>query len=253
MADYIEIKARRGRLFYRPLDNSEPLRDYQTGYPPARYSERRPQHLNRGFSEIVVPIPKTRGAQDQLIRRFLEGLQSCVERLRCARIPCPFTCIKFDFLPEFASRGSPWQRQNSTEMAAAIEGFRRQPARPTPVVGGPISGMLHRPSLAEDVRTASQNSVTSLGSGAVVAGAGEERPIASGNGVSLSIALAEPVLFLQGTDQSEVGNQTTTMLRGSFHLRVSKSAKIKSIFLAFRGRAETEWPEGTHTALLVEI
>lgn len=121
--------------------------------------------------------------------------------------------------------------------------MRRCSARP-PMVGGPISGMIHRPSLAENVRTASRDSVASTHSATGMSGVGEEKPIASGSGVSLTITLAEPVLFLQGFDQSELGNQTTTMLRGSFHLRVSKSAKIKTISLAFRGRAETEWPEG---------
>ncbi|KAG8530481.1 uncharacterized protein KY384_004984 [Bacidia gigantensis] len=72
----------------------------------------------------------------------------------------------------------------------------------------------------------------------------DEKPIAAGNGVSLSISLAEPVLFLQGFDPSELANQTTSMLRGSFQLRVSKTAKIKTVSLSFRGRAETEWPEG---------
>lgn len=126
---------------------------------------------------------------------------------------------------------------------AAVD-TRRGSARPSSIVGGPISGMVHRPSLVEDVRTASQISLASTNNTGGIPELGEERPIASGNGVSLSIALAEPVLFLQGFDQSELGNQTTTMLRGSFHLRVSKSAKIKTVTLAFRGRAETEWPEG---------
>lgn len=127
----------------------------------------------------------------------------------------------------------------------SVDGARRGSARPNSVVGGPISGMIHRPSLVQDVRRNSTNSISSNGSSAAtVPNMGEEKPIASGNGVSLSIALAEPVLFLQGMDQSELGNQTTTMLRGTFHLRVSKSAKIKTISLAFRGRAETEWPEG---------
>ena len=129
---------------------------------------------------------------------------------------------------------------------AAVEAARRGSTRPSSIVGGPISGMIHRPSLVENVRTASANSVGSAGCGSgLVSGMMEEKPIASGNGVSLSIALAEPVLFLQGFDQSELGNQSTTMLRGSFHLKVSKAAKIKTISLAFRGRAETEWPEGS--------
>lgn len=120
--------------------------------------------------------------------------------------------------------------------------------RPSSIVGGPVSGMLHRPSLVENVRTASRDALpthnTSPNVPNGIPGLGEEKPIASGNGVSLTIALAEPMLFLQGFDQSEIGNQNTTMLRGNFCLRVSKSAKIKTISLAFRGRAETEWPEG---------
>ena len=125
------------------------------------------------------------------------------------------------------------------------DGVRRGSARSSSIVGGPVSGMVHRPSLVQELRRDSATSTSSNGSGAAtIPNVGEEKPIASGNGVSLSIALAEPVLFLQGMDQSELGNQTTTMLRGTFHLRVSKSAKIKTITLAFRGRAETEWPEG---------
>lgn len=124
-------------------------------------------------------------------------------------------------------------------------------ARPTSTVGGPVSGMIHRPSLAETFRTASNNSAVSSGSTTTGAspslGHGYEKPLASGNGVSLSINLAEPVLFLQGFDQSVVGNQSTTMLRGSFHLRVSKTAKVKSVSLKFSGRAETEWPEGAYS------
>ena len=116
------------------------------------------------------------------------------------------------------------------------------------MVGGPVSGMINRPTLAENVRTGSGTSIGSTGSTSstpYIAGAiGDEKPIASGNGVAMSIALAEPVLFLQGFDQSDVGSRTTTMLRGSLHLRVSKSAKVKAVTLNFRGRAETEWPEG---------
>ncbi|KAI9816765.1 MAG: hypothetical protein M1827_001410 [Pycnora praestabilis] len=112
-------------------------------------------------------------------------------------------------------------------------------------VGGPISGLVHRPSLADSVRTASDRSSTSSSStGNSNKAIGDEKPVASANGISVSICLAEPVLFLQGFDQNDVGSRTTTMLRGSLHLRVSKNAKIKGISLKFRGKAETEWPEG---------
>lgn len=126
-------------------------------------------------------------------------------------------------------------------LESMLEGARRGSHRPSVMAGGPVSGSMHRPSMAESLRPASIASTTS---DSPPTNPGEEKTIASGNGVSLSISLAEPVLFLQGFDQSELANQTTTMLRGSFHLRVSKSAKIKTVTLSFKGRAETDWPEG---------
>jgi hypothetical protein len=117
-------------------------------------------------------------------------------------------------------------------------------------VGGPVGGMVHRPSLADSVRTDSGVSTRSNDSTTSLTDAIEdEKPIAKGNGIAVSIALTEPVLFLQGFDQSDLANRTTTMLRGRLHLKVTKAAKIKAITLKFRGRSETEWPEGD-TALL---
>ncbi|KAK1056396.1 hypothetical protein LTR74_014941 [Friedmanniomyces endolithicus] len=72
----------------------------------------------------------------------------------------------------------------------------------------------------------------------------DEKPLASGNGVSMTIHLAEPVLFVQGFENTENSPGNTAMLRGSLHLRVQKSAKIKAVTLRFKGRATTKWPEG---------
>jgi len=133
---------------------------------------------------------------------------------------------------------------------SVVDNSRNGQPRGNSFVGGPISGVIHRPSLAENIRTASGAPPQILATSPTRAtmhtatAMGEENLLASGNGVSVSIALAEPMLFLQGFDQSEVGERTTTMLRGTLSLRVSKSAKIKAVSLSFRGRAETEWPEG---------
>ena len=72
----------------------------------------------------------------------------------------------------------------------------------------------------------------------------EERPVAAGNGVSISINLAEPVLFLQGFEPGDAVQRSTAMLRGTLNLRIAKSAKIKSVSLRFKGTACTKWPEG---------
>lgn len=107
-----------------------------------------------------------------------------------------------------------------------------------------MSGVVYRPSLVESVRTASGRAATKNISTSVVRTIPEEKPLASGNGISVGISLAEPVLFLQGFEQTETSERSTAMLRGSLHLRVSKPAKVKAITLKFRGKATTKWPEG---------
>lgn len=103
-----------------------------------------------------------------------------------------------------------------------------------------------RPPLEVATRTVSGETQGSNGSSSDVSQnvSSEQRPVASGNGIQVYITLAEPVLFLQGLDNHDSTSSTTTMLRGSLILRVSKSIKIKAVTLNFRGKARTEWPEG---------
>lgn len=115
-------------------------------------------------------------------------------------------------------------------------------------MGSSFNASLRRPSLDPSTRTESSSSLKSNSSNP---SNNEEKPLASGNGVSISIMLAEPALYLQGYDQADMGSRATTMLRGTFHLKVLKSAKIKSITLNFRGLAQTEWPEGDSSTSLV--
>lgn len=121
---------------------------------------------------------------------------------------------------------------------------------------GSISGPV-RPSLSDELhgnrsRGGSEVSLRSSGGTAVMPGTDpNDKPLATGSGVSLSINLAEPVLFLQGFDQSDASQGNTAMLRGTLHLRVTKSAKIKAVTLKFKGRAVTKWPEGTTRRVLL--
>ncbi|KAF2396876.1 hypothetical protein EJ06DRAFT_461710, partial [Trichodelitschia bisporula] len=74
---------------------------------------------------------------------------------------------------------------------------------------------------------------------------GDDRPVASANGICVSIALAEPFLFFQGFEQGDhAAARSTAMLRGRMILRITKPTKIKAVTLRFRGRAVTKWPEG---------
>ncbi|KAL2752996.1 hypothetical protein ACRALDRAFT_1078018 [Sodiomyces alcalophilus JCM 7366] len=78
------------------------------------------------------------------------------------------------------------------------------------------------------------------------------KPVASGSGVSCSILLAEPHVFLYGFDHAGHGAHSQEiraaggagLLRGKLQLSVTKKVKIKGISLKLQGRARTEWPEG---------
>ncbi|CAA21162.1 putative arrestin-related trafficking adapter C2D10.04 [Schizosaccharomyces pombe] len=65
-----------------------------------------------------------------------------------------------------------------------------------------------------------------------------------GGGMSLSIVLLEPVLYLAGFDLNECQIENPALLRGALVLRVAKPANIRGISLSFTGRSRTEWPEG---------
>lgn len=74
-----------------------------------------------------------------------------------------------------------------------------------------------------------------------------DKPVASAAGVSCSIILAEPFLYLNGFDlaaHAPSSQNSTSMIRGKLVLNVTKSAKIKAVTLSFCGKARTEWPEG---------
>jgi arrestin-related trafficking adapter 3/6 len=115
--------------------------------------------------------------------------------------------------------------------------------RGSSIVGGPVSGMVSRPELADRVRSASV--VSADGEPLIsMASLANEKPIASGNGVSISVGLAEPVQYLQGFDENDPTSRNTSMLRGSLLLKVTKQAKLKTISLNFKGRSRTDWPEG---------
>lgn len=240
MTGYIELKSHRGRLYYRPPSHFTPIDESPPSYLRSRGSRQHLFQFSRIPADFRISDPGTKR-----IWHILAGNTLVKSKDQAKRLLHYWSSPATEPSSSISTRHDTSTTLFSEAAMTSADGARRGSTRPSSTVGGPISGMMHRPSLVEDLRRDSANSISSNGSSTpTIPNMGEEKPIASGNGVSLSIALAEPVLFLQGMDQSELGNQTTTMLRGTFHLRVSKSAKIKTISLAFRGRAETEWPEG---------
>ena len=135
---------------------------------------------------------------------------------------------------------------NSVEEMVLAEAGRGSPerrGRSGSSISGPVGGLISRPRLDSDVRNATGTPVNSEVP-INTTHLSDEKPVASGNGVSVIVSLAEPVLFLQGFDANDPTSHSTTMLRGSLLLKVQKQAKLKSISLNFRGKSETEWPEG---------
>ncbi|WQF75136.1 Putative arrestin-like domain-containing protein [Colletotrichum destructivum] len=73
------------------------------------------------------------------------------------------------------------------------------------------------------------------------------KPVAHGSGVSCSILMAEPNIFLTGFDHDghrQHSQGGTALLRGKLQLKVTKNVKIKGVSLKLVGKARTEWPEG---------
>lgn len=152
--------------------------------------------------------------------------------------------------------------QQSGESGAAAEAAAATIMRSTnrhSMISGPINAHLQRPRLSSDLRgspslspqqSISSNAIPRTDNVPVEAtvvpnlNLDDEKPIVSGNGVSVAIHLAEPVLFLQGFENPDHAPGNTAMLRGALHIRVQKAAKIKTVSLKFKGTAVTKWPEG---------
>ena len=98
------------------------------------------------------------------------------------------------------------------------------------------------PRPSSRVVNANRNSMLSMMSSSV---SEVQKPVASGSGVTCSILMAEPNVFLSGFDHTRRGGHiTSALLRGKLQLNVSKNVKIKSVTLKLVGKARTEWPGG---------
>ncbi|KAH6612209.1 hypothetical protein B0J18DRAFT_414321 [Chaetomium sp. MPI-SDFR-AT-0129] len=123
------------------------------------------------------------------------------------------------------------------------------PIEPPTMTGTPIARP--RPQ-STSVMSANRNSVISMRSAKSMMSSSTseivQKPVASGSGVSCSILLAEPNVFLTGLDHDHHTRRsvqsTSALLRGKLQLNVSKNVKIKSVTLKLVGKARTEWPEG---------
>lgn len=79
---------------------------------------------------------------------------------------------------------------------------------------------------------------------AKIQGALHKDVILSSAGVTASLVLADPTIFLSGFSKQDQAECAPALIRGSLLLRVSKTIKVKGINLNFKGISRTDWPEG---------
>lgn len=125
--------------------------------------------------------------------------------------------------------------------------------RPAATAESAMVDILHRNSSLAGVGNPQRNSFMSVRSTKNVVSSSiqeiqQPKPVASGSGLSCTILLAEPNVFLTGFDHDghtrHESHNSTALLRGKLQLNVSKNTKVKSITLKLLGKARTEWPEG---------
>lgn len=120
------------------------------------------------------------------------------------------------------------------------------------LVAASLQGLPHRRNIAHIVATPLPHLPISPGHMKVPINVqnrslSSEKPLISGSGITCSIQLAEPHVYLTGFDHDGRGNvaeNTAALIRGKLVLDVHKSVKIKAVTLRFYGKARTEWPEG---------
>jgi len=253
LTGYQRVTSASGRLYHLPHSLHEVTNLQEQSVPPAFRSRQCRPHRIR--ITRIAPDRRSRGIEHHhrvstVISGKLAGPRDSAKRILKSLLSTqnPPDPSKPDDPVSGLSAGTTDNLRVGRRPASGVwEGKRRtglDTMRPSlrHSVAGPIGGVIARSSFSEE-RSASP--VKNIIAADLSHRIPDEKPLASGNGVSVGIALAEPVLFLQGFNNGDLqASQSTAMLRGSLHLKVSKPAKIKSVTLRFRGRATTKWPEG---------
>ena len=259
MADYSELSSYRGRLFY---SSTRPIPAHPTGYFRPRVARPHTLRITQAPAEHFGPKKESRTSKRiSRIRRIvhprdnakkLHGLiapKSIPPHLDSSSLDHDSSAVKKrKRLSAISAASSGTSTFSSLAEMLSLDANRNNRSRASSRTRvNNLESPVDPATLAQNARAAAATAQANSINNAIRFS--DERPVASGNGVAVSISLAEPVLFLQGFDQADATNRTTTLLRGSLRLSVTKSAKIKTITLTFKGKATTEWPEGTLLAV----
>ncbi|ESZ96405.1 hypothetical protein SBOR_3237 [Sclerotinia borealis F-4128] len=273
----IPYSANRGTIYYHP-PNLQAVKKRQTSLPtpPCRPRQRRPHsiHITR-LPAGVVPFdlrPPSSPAQPKKPSRAKSQLNKLASRESAKRVLgsvfSPFSSPNSTSSSAASSTRPPSPQVSRSQSVRTNSGdrrsiFSRRAQSSSGLEAGSEAGMMNGPgpsnrdSLGIENRPFGNDQTDSDLSLRNVktlpnAGVGEnEKPVASGNGLSVSIPFAEPIVYLSGLDHDGTTRDSPNsigILRGKVRLNVTKSAKIKAITLTFKGRARTEWPEGVPPA-----
>jgi hypothetical protein len=253
----------RGTVYYVPpsftVDKPRPrLPD-----PPCRPRQRRPYsiHITR-FPAGIVPYdsrPLLPNLEPQKLSRFRLELGKLASRESAKRVlGSVFSSLTTSNSSASSSAASAsTSRSSSPDITAPRASFQAASADPASLYsrrsrlstcsnGGLDDSAMSRPTLEPTQAATPRGSTSTTPTKATSYEA--EKPVATGNGVAVSIILAEPNIFLNGLDHDGTTRDSTSsssaLLRGKLQLNVTKSAKIKAVTLKFTGKARTEWPEG---------
>ncbi|KAF2873875.1 hypothetical protein BDV95DRAFT_660323 [Massariosphaeria phaeospora] len=258
MTEYTRVYTTRGRLSYIPDHLHDPARA-RRGLFQSRC--RRPHRIHIAHVAPDPPLDRRRTSSKSYIIEKLAGPRDNAKRFIRSLIDTHFAVpdsTPVDIItPRSSTSSTSGPRSSGASLVTTTDSsrcsmatgeMRTNPrnsiAAPMASAGGSLASVGgSRPGLVESHRSAGRASAKSIVSSSVKP-IPEEKPLASGNGINVSISLTEPVLFLQGFEQADASERSTAMLRGTLQLRVTKPTKVKAVSLKFRGKATTKWPEG---------
>ncbi|CAG5182816.1 uncharacterized protein ALTATR162_LOCUS10349 [Alternaria atra] len=251
MPEYHTVYSERGRLRYLPDHLDCPPRTYRgifagrnrrphrihiahVGPDPTLLRVQRRQTTSKSYFTEKLAVP--RDSAKRFLRSFIDTHFS--SNTETTDIPTP--------------RSSTSTTSSNRNSVASVPGSQTATMRSLTrnsgsgavgAIGGALAAPgMPRPSVAESHWSSGRASAKSIITN--VKSVPEEKPVASGGGVSVNVQLTEPVLFLRGFEQAEHAERSTAMLRGTLCLKITKPSKLKAVTLKFRGRATTKWPEG---------
>jgi hypothetical protein len=269
----IQYFSRRGTIHYTP---SDPEADNHSSVrfpePPFRPRQVRPRsiHITRFPAGLVYIVPPSQPEtlQDSRFRREIRKLASRENAKRV--LGSVFSSLTSSSSSSSAAAAGSAPPSNTEPSNQAQQPLASLPAyydfrQDTPSAEVQSA----RPARRDTAMPASQEARIAQGSDAVRSSASgssrrkpphtaavvrppnsvhipeADRPVATATGVSCSILLDEPHIYLTGFEHDRNHHpNSTAMIRGTLLLDITKSTKIKTVTLTFSGKARTEWPEG---------